>query len=150
MRYTKLIIFSLLSCWSCGTSDANDAATDTVIEIPATLPEGFADFYQRFLTDSVYQLEHISFPLQGLPNQADSTILADNDFYWTQEDWIVHRPIEAASGFSVNLIPLTEDYVLEKITHESGRYGMERRYVYQDDGWNLIYYAGLNALNVPD
>ena len=104
------------------------------------------DFYQRFLTDSLFQMEHILFPLQGLPDRADSSHLGTEGFRWQMDDWVLHQPIDPASGFSVNLRPMTEAYVQEDIRHESGLYGMERRYAYMDDGWYLIYYAGLNSL----
>lgn len=117
------------------------------VNAPTDLPKDFLDFYQRFLTDSLYQMEHILFPLQGLPDKADSSLLAKSDFRWQEQDWIMHRPIDQESGFSVNLRPVTDTYVQEDIRHESGLYGMERRFAYMDDGWYLIYYAGLNALN---
>ena len=32
------------------------------------LPEDFVAFYERFLQDSLYQMEHINFPLEGIPD----------------------------------------------------------------------------------
>jgi len=136
-----LLLTGLLAC-------KPNTAPKEEVALPTSMPEGFSDFYQRFLTDSLYQMEHILFPLQGLPDRADSSTLASKKYQWQQESWRMHHPIESASGFSINIKPVTDTYVLEDIRHESGRYGMERRYAYMDDGWYLIYYAGLNPLNV--
>lgn len=139
------VLFALLVLLT--TACKREAAVGDQVNAPADLPEGFLDFYQRFLTDSLYQMEHILFPLQGLPDKADSTALTGSSFRWQMENWVMHRPIDGESGFSVNLRPVTDSYVQENIRHESGLYGMERRFAYMDDGWYLIYYAGLNALN---
>lgn len=125
----------------------SEAPANEQVAASADMPEGFLDFYQSFLTDSLYQMDHILFPLQGLPDKADSSALVEGAFRWQMEDWIMHRPIDEASGFSVNLRAVTDTYVQENIRHESGLYGMERRFAYMDDGWYLIYYAGLNALD---
>ncbi len=58
------------------------------------LPPDFLAFYQRFHDDSLYQLEHIIFPLQGIPAEADSATIVDGRFRWQKEDWIMHHPIE--------------------------------------------------------
>lgn len=147
IRMLSILLAALLA-WSCGRqTESEDTVSDPEMELPTELPTSFTEFYKQFLTDPEYQLDHIVFPVQGLPDKADSTTLARQDFEWTADSWVVHRPIDKRSGFSINFLPLTEDYILERIVHESGQYGMERRYAYQDDGWYLIYYAGLNALN---
>ncbi|MCB0630515.1 MAG: hypothetical protein R2824_12985 [Saprospiraceae bacterium] len=138
--FLLLIILIISAC-------KREQAVKDQVNATVDLPEDFLDFYQRFLTDSLYQMEHILFPLQGLPDKADSTVLAENNFRWQMDDWVMHRPIDKESGFSVNLQPVTETIIKEQIQHESGLYGMERRYAFMDDGWYLIYYAGLNALN---
>lgn len=139
-----LLWIALLATLSGCQSDRSTA--EGGISVPRELPEGFSEFYQRFLTDSLFQLERVLFPLQGLPDKADSATLAGNNFRWQMEDWTLHRPIRAGSDFSITFSAPTETTVQEKIRHASGRYAMERRYARFDDGWYLIYYAGLNAV----
>lgn len=111
-----------------------------------TPADDFSAFYERFLRDSLYQMEHITFPLEGLPSNAAG---ADADFRWQRENWRVHHPIDEQSGFRSEFTRLG-DIVIENIVHESGEYGMMRRFAKLDDGeWHLIYYVGLNPLSVP-
>lgn len=138
--------FVIMMCIGVGACQSTPSAGEESVSLPDHLPEGFTDFYQRFLTDSLYQMEHILFPLQGLPDKADSTTLTSNTFRWEMKDWVLHRPIPPSSDFSVDLQLITETMVRERIRHASGQYAMERRYAYLDDGWYLIYYAGLNAI----
>lgn len=123
------------------------AEQDIMADLSAELPGEFAEFYERFMTDSLYQMEHILFPLQGIPDRADSATLAGNSYRWQMDSWLMHHPIEGSSGFSIDLRPVTDTYILEKILHESGQYAMERRWAFMDDGWYLIYYAGLNPVS---
>jgi hypothetical protein len=106
----------------------------------------FTAFYERFHQDSAFQMEHILFPLQGLPSSADSAQLLDRNFRWQAEDWAIHRPIPANSDFSSKLLPVDEALVIEQIIHNSGDYAIERRFAKMNDEWLLIYYAGLNRV----
>jgi hypothetical protein len=115
---------------------------------PMEVPEGyqaFAEFYQRFHEDSLYQMEHIIFPIQGLPPKVDSATLARNDFRWHKEDWKMHRPIEV-DDFNRTFIPYGEDLIVERIIHETGEYGMLRRWAEINGEWYLIYYVAMNRL----
>lgn len=135
------LLGGLYACQSTAESESGGQ-----LQVPEELPQSFADFYDRFLTDSIYQMAHILFPLQGLPDKADSATITGNSFRWQIEDWKLHRPIPANSDFSVTFRPLSETIIQENIRHESGVYAMERRYAEFDDGWYLIYYAGLNSV----
>jgi hypothetical protein len=107
----------------------------------------FAVFYEKFHQDSAFQMAHIQFPMQGLPDNADSVTLASNTFRWDASNWKINKPIDFnKSGFSQQVQPLGEGLVIEKIVHESGKYAMLRRFAKLDDQWYLIYYAGLNPV----
>ncbi len=104
----------------------------------------FDAFYQRFLTDSLYQMAHIQFPLEGIPNNAQHPAELEQ-FRWQKEKWRMHRPFDPDStGFRSEFSTFGDELIIERIEHESGEYGMERRFTRQGDGWYLIYYAGLN------
>lgn len=108
----------------------------------------FAGFYERFHQDSLYQLEHVQFPLEGLPSDADSLTLARNDFRWTKENWRMHRRFDFAnSDFEQKLLPVTDDLIVEQIIHRSGNYAMQRRFTRWGGEWYLTYYIGLNQFD---
>lgn len=111
------------------------------------MPSGFLAFYQRFHEDSLFQLEHIIFPLPGIPAEADSATLAQDNFRWQKENWVLHRPIEdAGTQFARNFNKISDEMVIENITVAQGQYGMQRRFSKSGDDWYLIYYAGMNRL----
>lgn len=144
MKYILLFAFALFI--SCKNNQPENPGTYTgTREEP--LPEGFAEFYQHFHSDSVYQVEHIVFPLAGLPDQADSALVSGGRFYWQAENWKMQKAIDfELSEYERQLLPLNKMLVEEHIVHKSGQFGMVRRFAKMGDGWNLIYYAGMNRV----
>ena len=111
------------------------------------MPEGFAEFYQEFHSDSLFQVEHIVFPLEGLPDDADSLTIAEGRFRWQPEDWKMQRSVDyEMSDFIRQINPVNENMVVERIVHKSGEVGMVRRFAKVAGEWHLIYYAGMNRL----
>ena len=107
----------------------------------------FYAFYQSFHIDSAFQMAHINFPLKGLPANADSLTIARGDFLWQEDEWRLHRPVDYEnSEYQREIIPLSEDIVVEKITHRNGQTGMLRRFARIGDDWYLIYFADLNRI----
>ncbi len=144
MKYLPFI--SLLFLFACKNPNAAPAATAT--ETPdEELPAGFADFYQKFHSDSLFQVEHIVFPLEGLPNNADSATVASKTFRWTPETWLMQKQFDfQMSEYKREIVALPGDIVIERILHKSGQFGMVRRFALIGGEWHLIYYAGVNRL----
>ena len=66
----------------------------------------FMQFHQQFLEDSIFQIEHVLFPLEGLPSNADSATLATDNFRWLKEDWQIHLPFDFEnSDYEQQFIP---------------------------------------------
>jgi len=129
--------------------DSTEAIEEYVPE--EGMPSGFLAFYQRFHDDSLFQLEHVIFPLQGIPAEADSATIVDGRFRWEKEGWVMHHPIEdAGTQFARNFKKITDDLVIENISVAQGQYGMQRRFSKSGDDWYLIYYAGMNRLATED
>ena len=106
---------------------------------------GFAEFYERFHQDSAYQVAHVQFPVEGLPSGADSLTVMRDDFVWTPENWRFHRRIDFEnSDFTQQLSAVTDDLIVERITHNSGQFRMERRFTRWGGEWYLTYFVGLN------
>ncbi|MEK7253858.1 MAG: DUF4348 domain-containing protein [Bacteroidota bacterium] len=138
-------MFILLFLFAC----KDKPAPPPPLEVTAaqSMPEGFTEFYQRFHADSLFQIEHIVFPLQGLPDDADSLTIVTDNFRWQMEDWRMQRPFDfEMSDFRREILPVNENMVVEKIVHTSGEMGMVRRFAKVAGEWHLIYYAGMNRL----
>lgn len=115
------------------------------------LPKDFLSFYQHFHNDSLYQLEHVLFPLQGIPSKADSMTLVNQNFRWQKEDWILHQPFENFGGdYSRSYEQLNKGLIVETIRMMKAPFGMQRRFSKSGDDWYLIYYAGMNRLKVEE
>lgn len=140
LKYTTMAIILLLLLVGCGREE----------QVEEQLPDAYADFaefYERWHRDSTFQMEHIQFPLQGLPPRADSATVARNNFFYQQEDWTLHRPVNySKSDFNREFVTLGQDIIIEYILHQSGDYGMMRRWARQDGEWTLIYFADMNQI----
>jgi len=146
MKFIILLLFSGTVLLSCGQDKASAPAAGG--NQLADLPEDFKTFYQKFHSDSIYQIEHIVFPLEGLPDKADSLTIASGNFRWQKENWRMQRAVDFdLSDFTRKLVPVNEVMVVEYIVHKNGKFGMERRFAKFGDEWNLIYYAGLNRFS---
>ena len=137
MRIQLLFVFATcLAIMSCNqTAPRNEAAN--VEEFPA--------FYQKFHQDSAFQMSRISFPLEGLPERADSATITSGTFRWKKEDWKIQKAFTPQnSEFEQSFLPIGEDMIIEKLAHKKWGLAITRRFAKLDDGWNLIYYSGLN------
>lgn len=144
-----LFIFLCVGIFACGNNENAPSSSQTPPTNSGYDLTEFYDFYQKFHRDSLFQIAHITWPLEGLPNHAgmDSTVNRSETYYWEKEDWTMHQPIDfEMSEFRRELTPISEDLIFENITHKSGHYGMIRRWAKLSDGWNLIYYVGMNRI----
>ena len=100
----------------------------------------FKDFYEKFSRDSIFQLDHTVFPLEGMKRLTDSLEEPIADFRWQKENWVMHKPYDDMDGtFSREMLDLN-GLVIERISDQSGKYSMERRFGKLSSGWHLIYY----------
>lgn len=133
------IMTVLLSFSAC----KNKATEASASEQPVYQSPEFQDFYKRFSTDSVYQLEHVVFPLEGMRAPVDTADVTDPDFRWKMEDWVIHKPYDDANGTFIREFNSINGVVIEKISDNSGTFSMERRFGKLSSGWHLIYYREL-------
>lgn len=104
----------------------------------------FNDFYFKFHADSIFQFEHIHFPLEGLPDFADSTYFTGKKYYYTPAKWRMHKPYLIEKGWNRNVSTQLEGVVVEKLIDPVNRVAIERRFIRRNNDWFLFYYAGLN------
>lgn len=130
-----LILATLVFSIGCRKSKDKDGSE---------LPSGFLSFYQKFHNDSIYQIDHISFPLQGMPTLADTNEVSD--FHWGLEGWRMHKPFDKDGDFVRNFVVIDSNLIIETIRLKNNEYGMERRWSKSGGEWQLIYYASMNKL----
>jgi len=112
------------------------------------LPNGFEAFYEQFHRDSLFQMEHITWPLAGQTGvYTDSTTMVVTDVAWAPETWRMHRPADLSGGAYNRVFKQVGDFmVIERIATKVGNFGLERRFAQYGDGrWELIYYADVVA-----
>jgi len=107
------------------------------------LPADFVDFYRRFHADSLYQMAHISWPLQGdVSEQIDSTHYQPKNNSWTPETWRMMRLNFSTKDYKIETEMLGDLMVIERIRARSVSFGLERRFAKQPNGeWELIFYS---------
>ena len=141
-KYSLLFIVMLIFVFStaCGTREQKNT-----IKTPDANLEGlsgdFIEFYERFHSDSVYQIEHITFPLEGFYRNFEEEEDIIYSIIWTEDNWILHRRFDPSDKFfKQEFQMLGNSAVTETISALDGLFRMERRFARLSDGWNLIYY----------
>lgn len=139
MKQLFLFLLAGTTLFSC------QQATEPAPEM-GILPVDFQVFYELFHRDSTFQMEHIRFPLEGLPDYADSLAIASGIHRWEREDWVMHRQQLANDPDFQREISMFGDFVVrERYVHIERPLITERRFAKEGEEWYLIYYAGLNT-----
>ena len=134
MRIVIIILLSLIF-FQCKPSKP-DAAIEEV-----KLPEDFAAFYNNFHTDSTYQINHITFPLEGVQNANEGKIDILLPIKWEREDWVLHKAFNDHNGTFTRTYELAGPIIIEKISDANNFFAMERRFAKLSGEWHLIYYG---------
>ncbi len=112
-----------------------------------TLPESFFRFYENFHTDSIFQLQHIQFPLAGVavhPTIQNKTV----DTFWQAENWIIHKAFNDYGGTFKREYRNLNGLILEYISNNTGDFNMERRFLHnEEEDYDLIYYAEMRRVS---
>ncbi|MBK8965411.1 MAG: hypothetical protein R3D58_18985 [Saprospiraceae bacterium] len=146
-----LVLAGLNACRNQTPSSSNvpDQAAQTTQAAEVKLPSDFMEFYQKFHRDSLYQMAHIAWPLQGDASvKVDSTRQVKQATSWEPKDWIMHRPVDfSTSEFVRNWELLGDELIIERIRYAAANYGLERRFMKQFNGeWELIYYSDMQEV----
>ena len=116
-------------------------------QVATSTSDEFETFYKRFHEDSIYQINHITFPLAGLPPQADSATIVNEDFRWQKDNWVMQKNFDLENEeFTKEFAEIGNSMIIEQITHKTGQFGMQRRFAKIGDEWQLIYYSALNRI----
>jgi hypothetical protein len=139
MQLKYSIVFCLLIIWACGNKKSeNKNATKDLFS--TDLPLDFVAFYKSFHEDSVFQIKHIVFPLEGAYAISEEGDIVSDTFRWQKEDWkIMHTP-DMMDGTFVAEFTNMNGIVTETIMDKNHSFSMVRRFAKLSDEWNLIYY----------
>lgn len=129
-----IIISVLLSLLSCKPDSQKEQAVQS-------LPADFELFFEKFHTDSLFQLAHIVFPLEGIKkiNGGPGDVLVP--IHWNPDEWIMHRPFNDYNRMFTRSYRIIGPVIVEYITDNNQFFSMERRFAKIDGEWHLIYYG---------
>jgi len=133
------IVISVGLLTQCKNQNSNSTTQDSSMQ---QLPEDFREFYEKFHRDSAFQMNHITFPLEGTRHVASIKGDTVMEYRWQKENWRMHRPFNNYDSlFTRKFYIVGDKIIIEKITGVNGLFNMERRFAKLNDGWNLIYYS---------
>mgnify|MGYP005821322415 CR=1 FL=1 len=139
------MIAMTLSAASCGQPRDRVEAPAEAETVADTLPEDFLAFYKRFHEDSAYQMDHIIFPLEGMPDSmTGEDSLGTDRYFWQRDTWKLHRRFlnpdnQFESWFHVYETNMIEHWIQTRV----GGMAMMRRFAKLQGEWYLIYYRGM-------
>ena len=121
------------------TQDTKQIEGDTSL---SSLPADFLEFYNRFHKDSAFQMQRITFPLDGAVRAPESNGDSLIPYRWRKERWQLHHEFDNYNNiFTRKFIIFDQNLIIERITGVNDLFKMERRFGKLSDGWNLIYYS---------
>jgi hypothetical protein len=119
---------------------------DTVME-----SERFESFYERFHSDSVFQISRVSFPLFGFTNDKEclavrflekDTIVNGElaNLVWLKEQWQLHKPFADSATFTRKIVWVDSSDVLESIFIPDSDFLIKRKFRRDFGKWHLVFY----------
>lgn len=140
MQMKYRIFITLLSLTSIFFISCKKASDKNPLQRQTTLGKEFLDFYEKFGKDSLFQLEHTVFPLEGIKAPSDESDTPNPEFRWSQKSWIFQKEFDDINGTFQREFYDLNGIIVEKISDKSGTFTMERRFGKLSSGWHLIYY----------
>jgi hypothetical protein len=107
-----------------------------------SLPEDFHDFYNKYHTDSTFQMSRTIFPLKGIAKSSDTSKIAEN-ILWQKDEWRLHKPFDNQGGTFERTFTNINGLITETISANGGLFTLEKRYAKLGGDWHLIYYQEL-------
>ena len=132
-----LFVLTILAC----KSDQSDG----VEEFVPILTDDFKEFYDRFHTDTAFQLERITFPLAGMDDDVEGYQVK-----WSRDDWKFHKPYNDYNGTYQRSFESMGSIVAENIVSTNGQVSMMRRFAKVGGEWHLIYYKKMGAYAIGE
>ena len=109
------------------------------------IPTSFQDFYHEFHTDSLFQLQHVTFPLPGLTSDSSGTL---KHTYWTAESWVLHHRPQLSPNHYHHTFQVTPLRITEIIKTKSYDFSMLRTFTKDHDTYYLSYYKEMGPQEI--
>jgi len=129
---TCMILFLLLNCKSSNKSASRHIESASI--------EDFSGFYDRFHTDSSFQISRIKFPLKEM------NIDVTNKKEWTKDNW----PLMKTRIYDIDTTQFkieykkTDNAFTQKFWLEDSDFSSEYRFELIGNKWFLVYAMDLN------
>ncbi len=140
---TLACITALLVTFSCKTTkegtrkftSSESVKPDKKESRPFSKPENFDKFYNRFHTDSTFQMSRIKFPLQG------KIIQGDQETKWSRDNWIMMktRIYDIDTTMYKTTFKKRETSFYQKFWLENSGLSSEYRFELIGNKWFLVY-----------
>lgn len=157
MKFFTGFLFASCCFWglACKNTPSDNKAqlpqqASEIMLTDARLPADFVEFYRRFHSDSLYQIEHINWPLAGKQaRQIDSGHVDLEEVRWQPETWRMQHAVDFSTGeFVQEFEPLGDVMVIERIRTPGREFSLERRFAKgASEEWSLIYYRDMYESN---
>lgn len=112
------------------------------VKTPAA-KEDFDVFYERFLTDSAFQMSRIVFPLPGI-NAMDMEESGDSVYYWTKDNWIMLKQPDLDPNEFVRDMHVTDTIATDEIYMDDAGFYFKTTYKPIKNKWHLVYMIDSN------
>lgn len=136
----KINLLSLILIFTIGcktVTDPNSTTETSEDQNASLLSADFEKFYHKFHTDSMYQIDHIVFPLEGRTYDENNN---PTNITWTANNWILHKEFDDMGGTFNRNYSEFGGIISEKIIDNRNISNMERRFSKIQNKWHLIYY----------
>lgn len=104
--------------------------------------EKFCEFFSNFHSDSVYQMDHILFPISGI--NTDSMNFDDTIYYWEKEHWELHVNKDIDTSLFEWKLTLGISVAEELIISKTPGIIISRKFIKKEDEWFLYEYKDIN------
>ncbi len=123
-----LIVFLIYSC-----SKKQKESIDYFNDINDS---SFISFYKNYFNDSIYQIEHTQFPLEGAYYEYDI------EKKWKKEKWYFLKNLPSELDTSLYNIQLKKENerVIEDIELKESGFSIQFQYQKIKEKWHLVYY----------
>lgn len=131
----------VLGCKDKATNLDDDLSGGTVTK----LSNDFLNFYDQFTEDSLFQMQHIIFPLEGLRARTSEDDNEPLQVKWEKEQWRMHKKFDDMGETYQRQFVDFNGVVTENISDKTGQFTMIRRFAKIDNQWMLIFYKEMGA-----
>lgn len=122
-QHNLILLLALVLAFGCRSANIKGARED------------FDAFYERFLTDSSFQMERIQFPLPGIKAGEEE----DSTYHWTREEWVMlKKPEIEGTEFKRNL-QVSDTLATDEIFTENAGFYFKMVYEPIKKKWHLVY-----------